>query len=171
MFDSIYKDLKSHSREASFSKYLTVFLFGRGFHLLVAYRFQCILLRVPIVGALFAKIVWYFSSVLTGCEISYKAKIAPGVYFPHPVGIVIGSAWIEEGVTVLQGVTIGKKGAGLESEVRLLKDSFIGAGAKILGDITIGRCAVVGANAVVLQDVPDGAVALGVPATISLKAE
>lgn len=169
MLSAILKDVTTHARKSSLSDVIQTILFGRGLHMLLLYRLQRALLRLPIFGLVLAKIVWYVSSVLTGCEISYRARIAPGVYFPHPVGIVIGAAYIEEGVTVLQGVTIGKKGVGNESEVRLLGGAFIGAGAKILGDVTIGRDSVVGANAVVVKDVPDGATALGVPAVVTLK--
>jgi serine O-acetyltransferase len=166
---SIKDDLKVHSNGNGFIALVVAFFLVRGFHLIFLYRVQRSLLRVPIVGKLSARLVWYVSSVFTGCEISYHSIIHPGVCFPHPVGIVIGESEICGGVTILQGVTIGKRGKGVDSCVKIGSGAFIGAGAKILGDIEIGANAAVGANAVVLVNVPAGALALGVPASIKLR--
>ena len=159
------KDVLAYS-SSGLGSMIVALLFSRGLHALLLYRLQRGLLRIPICGKLAARVVWYFSSVLTGCEISYHALLAPGVYFPHPVGIVIGVAKISSGVTILQGVTIGKKGKGLDTGVSIGESAFIGAGAKIIGDICIGEGAVVGANSVVLVNVPPNALAVGVPAEI-----
>lgn len=162
-------DVLAHSSSSSFPSVVVALLFSRGLHALLLYRLQRMLLRVPVFGKLAARVVWYFSSVLTGCEISYHALLSSGVYFPHPIGIVIGVAEISSGVTILQGVTIGKKGRGNNTGVKVGANAFIGAGAKIIGDISIGESAVVGANSVVLVDVPPGALAVGVPATIKTR--
>lgn len=166
---AIREDLKAHSSGDGYIALAITFFLVRGFHLIFLYRVQRSLLRVPIVGKVFARLAWYVSSVITGCEVSYHSIIHPGVYFPHPVGIVIGESEVCEGVTILQGVTIGKRGKGANSCVKIGRGAFIGAGAKLLGDIEIGENAVVGANAVVLVNVPAGALALGVPASIKLR--
>lgn len=162
----IRQDVLAYSTTPKMTSMIVALLFSRGLHALLLYRFQRLLLRVPVVGKLLARIVWYFSSVITGCEISYHAILAPGVYFPHPVGIVIGAAEIGSGVSILQGVTIGKKGKGVESGVFIGRDAFVGAGAKIIGDVRIGHGAVIGANSVVLTDVPPNSLAVGIPALI-----
>ena len=91
----------------------------------------------------------------------------------HPVGVVIGSGVvIGENVTVFQNVTLGgrRMGDGGGDKYPSIGDgSIIFSGAVILGDVKIGKNAVVGANAVVLQNVPDDATAVGVPATIIQK--
>ena len=71
-----------------------------------------------------------------------------------------------ERCSISQGVTIGVLGGERDGVPRLGNDVYIGAGAKILGPVTIGDGAIVGANAVVLEDVPPGATAVGVPARI-----
>lgn len=106
--------------------------------------------------------VW---SVVTGSDIHRDATIAPSVSFPHLTGVVIHQdAVVEEGCMIMQQVTLGQTSkAGAPT---VATGAYIGAGAKVLGRIRIGRDARVGANAVVLQDVPDHATAVGVPARI-----
>lgn len=167
-FKCVAKDLRAFCRnEARLSRLATVVLFFPGFHALVSYRLQRAVIQIPVVGLFLAKVIWYVSCVLTGCDICYHAKISGGVYMPHIVGIVIGNGvTINEGVTVLQGVTLGKKGADDKTGPVISRNAFLGCGAKILGPITVGEGATVGANAVVLTDVPAGAVAVGVPARV-----
>ena len=81
--------------------------------------------------------------------------------FPHPYGVVIHSkARIGRGVTIMQQVTIGGK-HGSDQAPDIADNVYIGAGAKVLGGIKVGRGAVIGANAVVTKDVPDGATVVG----------
>jgi serine O-acetyltransferase len=83
---------------------------------------------------------------------------------PHPNGIVIHpAAEIGPNCLLFQQVTIGTRGGGVP---RIQGHVDIGAGAKIIGDVTVGRHAKIGANSVVLTDVPAGATAVGVPARI-----
>ena len=88
--------------------------------------------------------------------------------FDHATGIVVGeTSIIENDVSILQGVTLG--GTGKESGDRhpkVREGVMIGAGAKILGNIEVGRYAKIGANSVVLHPVPEYATAAGVPARI-----
>jgi serine O-acetyltransferase len=108
--------------------------------------------------------VQWFNKVLNGCMIGLQAEFGAGLVLIHPVGVVINSAvrggrnvWIESGVVI--GDNHGRV-------PRLGDDVFIGAGAKVLGGVTLGDRCRVGANAVVLADVPAGATAVGVPARV-----
>ena len=103
---------------------------------------------------------------LTGIEIHPGVKIGRKFFIDHGMGVVIGeTAEIGDNVTLYQGVTLG--GVSLEPGKRhptLEDDVIVGAGAKILGPITVGACARVGSNAVVVKDVPRGATVVGIPA-------
>lgn len=94
-----------------------------------------------------------------GCEIGLA--LPESVFLPHPMGIVIHhAARIGKDVVIGHQVTIG--GRDLSSGVPEIGDGvYIGAGAKILGKLTIGRGATVGANAVVTKDVPAGKTVVG----------
>lgn len=100
-----------------------------------------------------------------GIEIGKDVTVGHGVFFAHPLGIVIGSgARIGNRVRFMGSNTVG---AAKDNGAPTIEDDVtIGCGARVLGPIRIGKGAVIGANAVVLQDVPPGAVATGVPATI-----
>jgi serine O-acetyltransferase len=107
-----------------------------------------------------AAVIHAFSKLLTHIDISPRAEIEGGVYFYHGAGVVIGKATvIGRRVTICQGVTTGG------GRPRIGDDATLWAGAKVIGDVTIGERAQVGANAVVLQDVPADCIAVGVPAT------
>ena len=101
-------------------------------------------------------------------DIHPAAKIGHGIMFDHATGIVVGeTSVIENDVSILQGVTLG--GTGKESGDRhpkVREGVMIGAGAKILGNIEVGKYAKIGANSVVLNPVPEYATAAGVPARI-----
>lgn len=121
--------------------------------------------RIPLVGGILRRVqVGVF-----GTEIAAKARLGAGVLFLHPVGIVIGGdSQIGDRVTFLGSNTIGSnKSSGFP---RIGNDVVIGAGARILGEISIGDGASIGANAVVLRDVPAGASAVGVPAVVRPRA-
>ena len=96
--------------------------------------------------------------MLTGVDIHPAAAISPGVFIDHATGVVIGeTAEIGADVTIYQGVTLG--GTSLDQGKRhpTVGDRvIIGAGAKILGPITIGHDSTIGANAVVVKPVPPG---------------
>ncbi|WP_283937743.1 serine O-acetyltransferase [Sphingomonas hankyongi] len=105
-----------------------------------------------------------FWSVVTGADIPLNCRIGGGLLIPHPNGIVIHpDSEIGPNCLLFQQVTIGAAGGGIP---RLGGHVDVGAGAKILGAVTIGDHAVIGANSVVLCDVPAGATAVGVPARI-----
>lgn len=108
------------------------------------------------------------NQVLLHCEFPNTAEIGAGVYMPHPYSIVIhGDARIGSNCHLSQNVTIGVGGRGANSGVPRIGDRvYIAPGAKIFGAITIGNDVAIGANAVVTKDLPDNAVAVGIPAKI-----
>jgi len=107
----------------------------------------------------------------TGIEIHPGAVIGQGFFIDHGMGVVIGeTSVIGNNVTIYHGVTLG--GVSLEKGKRhptIEDEVVIGAGAKILGDITIGSQSRIGANAVVVKDVPPDSVVVGVPGRIMHK--
>lgn len=97
-----------------------------------------------------------------GLEIPPAGRIGGGLYIAHPVACVLVADSIGENVTVIGAVTMGRRG---HLEFPTVGDRvFLGAGAKVIGAITIGDDAVVGANAVVTRDVAPGVTVVGVPA-------
>lgn len=106
-----------------------------------------------------------FWSAVSGADIPLNAQIGGGLLLPHPNGVVIHpDARIGPNCLIFQQVTLGTRGDGRAPVLQGHVD--VGAGAKLLGGITVGAHAVIGANAVVLQDVPPGAVVVGIPARI-----
>lgn len=105
----------------------------------------------------------------TGIEIHPGATLGRNVFIDHGMGVVIGeTAIVGDNVTMFHGVTLGGIGGekGTKRHPTVEDDVLIGSGAKILGNITIGKGAKIGANAIVLHDVPPYATAVGVPAKI-----
>ena len=119
---------------------------------------------------LLAKICAALNLMLFGIEVSPLVEIGGGLSLPHTVGTVIGATSIGKNCTILQGVTLGsvEPDMGYTKSLRpVIGDSvYIGAGAKVIGSVIVGDHAKIGANAVVLCDVPENAVAVGVPAKI-----
>ena len=99
------------------------------------------------------------------------------MFFDHGMGIVIGeTAIVGDDCVIFHGVTLGGLSSKRPNQTNSSKrhptiknNVMLGAGAKLLGDITIGENVKVGANAVVLTDVPDNAIAVGIPARIIVK--
>src|SRR5690349_21524357 len=112
------------------------------------------------------RFVSHLARWLTGIEIHPAARIGRRLFVDHGMGVVIGeTSEIGDDVTLYQGVVLG--GISLHEGKRhptLGNGVIVGAGAKILGPITIGDGARVGSNAVVLKDVAAGATMVGVPA-------
>jgi serine O-acetyltransferase len=112
-----------------------------------------------------------FSRWMTGIEIHPGARIGRRFFIDHGMGVVIGeTAQIGNDVTLYHGVTLG--GTSTEGGKRhptLGSDIVVGAGAKVLGPITVADGARIGSNAVVLKDVPEGATMIGIPARIAGK--
>jgi serine O-acetyltransferase len=100
---------------------------------------------------------------LYGLELRVGGEIGGGLYIAHPVGCVLAAESIGSNVTVISQVTFGTRDDGRWPTVG--DRAFFGAGARVLGGITIGADARIGANAVVLNDVAAGSTAVGVPAS------
>ena len=105
-----------------------------------------------------------------GLEVTPKCVIGQGLYLPHTIGTVIGARVIGKNVTIFQGVTIGAKYADtdftIEARPAIGNGVIIGAGAKILGNLTVGDNSIISANSLVISTVPSGVTMIGVPAKI-----
>ena len=105
-----------------------------------------------------------FWSVVTGADIPLGCRIGGGLLLPHPNGVVIhGDVVLGPNCLIFQQVTLGSNGAGVPT---IGGQVDFGAGAKVIGPVTIGDHALIGANAVVVCDVPAWASAVGVPARV-----
>jgi serine O-acetyltransferase len=110
-------------------------------------------------------------SLFTKTDIHPAATIGRRVFIDHAIGVVIGAtAIVEDDVLIYQGVTLG--GTSLDKGKRhptIKSNVVVGSGAKVLGNITIGKNSKIGANSVVVCDVPKNSTAVGVPARIIKK--
>ena len=107
---------------------------------------------------------------LTGIEIHPGATIGKRLFIDHGMGVVIGETTIiGDDCTLYQGVTLGGVGTGNHTTKRhptLLNNVMISAGAKVIGNVTIGNNSIVGASSVVLKDVPENCTVIGIPGRI-----
>ena len=122
---------------------------------------------------LVARIISQFSRFLTGIEIHPKAKIGKNLFIDHGMGVVIGeTSEIGDNVTIYHMVTLGGISPSIDSDGQrdvkrhpsLKNNVVVGAGAQVLGPVTVGENAKIGANAVVTKNVPENAVMVGIPA-------
>lgn len=113
-----------------------------------------------------ARILSQATRFFTGIEIHPGATIGRRFFIDHGMGIVIGeTAEIGDGVMLYHGVTLGGQVLTQTKRHPTLEDNVtVGAGAKVLGPITIGAGSAIGANAVVTKDVPAEHIAVGIPA-------
>ena len=129
-------------------------LFETGYQAVVLHRLAHWFKRlgVPVLGPAVAR----FNQFLTGVEIGPAAEIGPGLMIVHGEGIVVGGyARLGRNATLLHQVTIGSPSPDHRERMPSIGDDvFIGAGAKVIGAITIGDGSFIGVNAVVAQDVP-----------------
>lgn len=116
--------------------------------------------RIPLLPGLVQRYLYRFF----GLEIIVGAKVGGGLYIAHPIGTVIAAEEIGENCSIIASVTIGMRNEW--AFPRIGNNVFIGAGARVLGDIHVGDNAVIGANAVVIKDVPAGATVVGIPAKV-----
>jgi serine O-acetyltransferase len=134
-----------------------------GVQALLAHRLAHALKRagVPVAWRLVAAL----SRTVTGIEIHPSARIGPGLFIDHGMGVVIGeTAEIGENVTLYQGVTLGGTGFSTGKRHPTVQDNVtIGSGAKLLGPITVGRGAKIGAGSIVIHDVPANCTVVGNP--------
>lgn len=120
-----------------------------------------------------ARIIMGIAQFFCKMDIHPAATIGRRVFIDHGIGVVIGeTAIIEDDVLIYQGVTLG--GVSLDKGKRhptIKANSVIGSGAKVLGNITVGKNSKIGANSVVVHDVPDNSTALGIPAKVVQKSD
>jgi len=118
-----------------------------------------------------ARILMGINQLFTNIDIHPGATIGRRVFIDHGFGVVIGQTTIiEDDVLIYQGVTLG--GVSLVAGKRhptIKSGVVIGAGAKVLGNITIGANSKIGANSVVVREVPDNSTAIGIPAHVIQK--
>lgn len=147
--------------------YLEVLMLYPGLHSIVMHKFAHLLylLKIPFLPRFLSEMMRFF----TGIEIHPGARIGRGLFIDHGNGVVIGeTAIIGDNVLLYQGVTLG--GTGKEKGKRhpsIGNNVVIGAGAKVLGNITAGDNSYIGANAVVVKDVPPNSTIVGVPGRIT----
>ena len=137
-------------------------------HALFWYRIANFLYRHNL--KLIGEVIMFMVRCCLNIEIHPGATIGKRLFIDHGTGVVIGqTAIIGNDVTIFHGVTLGASGKPIASTKRhpTVEDYVVvGAGAKVLGDITLGSGSKVGANAVVLQNVPSLKTAVGIPAKI-----
>jgi serine O-acetyltransferase len=115
------------------------------------------------------RLISHLGRMLSGVEIHPGATIGPGFFIDHGMGVVIGETTeIGSNVTLYHGVTLGGSSWNKGKRHPTLEDDVVvGAGAKILGPITIGARTRVGANAVVVKNVPPDSVVVGIPGRVT----
>jgi len=162
--DSVRRDIKAaRERDPAATSDLEVVLTYPGFHARQIHRLAHSLhqrgFRVP------ARLVSHFARAVTGIEIHPGARIGEKFFIDHGMGVVIGeTAIIGDNVHLFQGVTLG--GTSTRRAKRhptLARNVVVGAGAKVIGDVTIGENAKIGAGSVVVTNVPPNATVVGVP--------
>lgn len=165
LFSTLRRDIRAAlERDPAARSALEVILCYPGIHALWGYRIAHWFWRHGL--KLVARWLSHLVRAFTGIEIHPGAVIGPGLFIDHGMGVVIGETTeIGEDVTLYHGVTLGGTSLNKGKRHPTIEDRVvIGAGAKILGAITVGHDTRVGANAVVVKSVPPNAVVVGVPA-------
>ena len=170
MFADLRRDIRAvRERDPAARSTLEVLLCYPGVHALGFHRLAHAMWRhgwtIP------ARFLSQVSRFVTGIEIHPAAKLGPGLFIDHGMGVVIGeTAEVGENVTLLQGVTLG--GTSLKREKRhptLGNNVVVGAGAKIIGGFKIGDGSRIGAGSVVVREVPTNSVVVGVPGRVTYR--
>ncbi|MBJ57796.1 MAG: serine O-acetyltransferase [Rickettsiales bacterium] len=159
------KLLKSiKERDPAANNLFEILILYPGFHAILLHRVANLLWNLNL--KFISKFLAFLSRIFTGIEIHPGAKIGEKMFIDHGMGVVIGeTSQIGNNVLIYHGVTLG--GTSLDKGKRhpTIEDNvIIGAGAKILGPITIGKNARIGSNAVVTKNVPSDTTFMGVPA-------
>ena len=153
-------------RDPAARNYFEILTTYPGVHALILHRLAHFLWSIKL--KLIARIFSHLARIFTGIEIHPGAQIGRRFFIDHGMGVVIGeTAIIGDDCTLYHGVTLGgttwKKG---KRHPTLRDNVVIGAGAKVLGPITLGNNSKVGSNAVVVTDIPNDSTAVGIPAKI-----
>jgi cysteinyl-tRNA synthetase len=166
-FSDIRRDYRAvFEKDPAAKSALEVIVTYPGFHAILIHRLAHALWesKIPFIP----RFMSFLSRLCTGIDIHPGAKIGPGFFIDHGLGVVIGeTSEIGEDCLLYQGVTLG--GTGKEKGKRhptLGKGVVVGAGAKVLGPIRIGDYVKIGANSVVLHPVPDTSIVVGVPGRV-----
>ena len=164
---SLRRDIHSAlERDPAARSALEIFLLYPGLHALWIHRISHWLWRRNL--KLPARWLSQMARGLTGIEIHPGATIGPGLFIDHGMGVVIGeTAVVGSDVTLYHGVTLGGTSLNKGKRHPTIGDRVtIGAGAKVLGNITVGSDSRVGANAVVVRSAPENSVVVGVPGQV-----
>lgn len=167
MFERMREDIQSvFHRDPAARNTLEVLICYPGLHAVWLHRLAHWLWGAD--WKLLARVVSHVGRWLTGIEIHPGAKIGRRFFIDHGAGVVIGeTAEVGDDVTLYHGVTLGGTSWTSGKRHPTLQDGvLIGAGAKILGPITVGVGARVGANSVVIEDVPPGMTVVGIPGRV-----
>ncbi|CAD83278.1 serine acetyltransferase [Candidatus Blochmanniella floridana] len=153
-------------RDPSVQKYLTPFLYLKGFHALQAYRITNWLWNHNYPGL--AMYLYNRISIIFNVDIHPAAKIGCGIMLDHATGVVIGeTAVIDDNVSIMQSVTLGSTGKiDGNRHPKIKKGVLIGAGSIILGNIEIGCGSKIGAGSIVVHSVPPYSTVVGRPARL-----
>lgn len=166
----IREDIKTiYHNDPAADNIIEVLLCYPGLHALVAHRIAHKLKywEIPVIP----RMISYVSRIFTGIEIHPAATIGRRFFIDHGMGVVIGATTIVgDDVLIYQGVTLG--GTGKEHGKRhptIENNVIVGAGAKVLGNLIIGKNARIGAGSVVVDNVPENATVVGVPGRVVLQ--
>ncbi len=166
MFKRVREDISVVlQRDPAARHWLEVVLCYPGFHAVIIHRLSHWIWGLRL--KLLARFIAHLGRVLTGIEIHPAAEIGRRLFIDHGMGVVIGeTASIGDDVLLFHGVTLGGVSAtkGHKRHPQLGNHVMVGAGAKLLGNISVGEGAYIGANAVVTKDVPAHSVMVGIPA-------
>ena len=165
MFNHIKQDLKNYHGDWAAQGFwvMLVYRFGRW-----RYTIENVLIRK--ICSFIYKFMYKLVQILTGIEMPCEVEVGDNFLIDHFGGIVIsGYAKFGDNCRLRNGVVVGLKNVTEPCAPQIGNNVDIGAGAKILGNIKIGNNVYIGANSVVLTDVPDNAIAVGVPAVIKMK--
>lgn len=155
-----------YEKDPSMLNFWDVIFFHPGFHIILFHNTAHFLWMIGL--KFLGKMISNLGRVFTGIEVHPNVKIGNKLCIDHGCGVVIGeSTIIGNNCTLFQGVTLGGKSTkkGTKRHPTLLDNVLIGAGAKVIGPIVVGKNAKVGCNAVVLHDVKDNSTVVGIPAT------
>ncbi len=165
--NTIIEDINTiKEKDAAAKSVIEVILLYQGFHVLLAHRIAHKLLkwRIPFIPRLISQIARF----LTGIEIHPGATIGKRFFIDHGMGVVIGeTAVIGDDVLIYQGVTLGGTGKDHGKRHPTLGNFVtVGAGAKVLGNISIGDYSLIGAGSVVIENVGEHCTVVGIPGRI-----
>jgi serine O-acetyltransferase len=167
MFSTLKEDFTAcFERDPAARSSIEVLLAYPGFHAILMHRIAHFLHNWGM--PLFGRLLSHFNRFVTGIEIHPGAEIGSGFFIDHGMGVVIGeTSIIGDDVTLFQGVTLGGTGKAREKRHPTLEDNVVvGAGAKVLGDITIGKGSRIGSGSVVVNPVPENSTVVGIPGRV-----